>query len=351
MRLTLRLHRWLGLTVGGMLSLSGLTGALLVFGHDLERSLAPQLLRAPPAAGASLDEAIVEVARAQPGRAVTHIRFPRTPDGTYEFWLDRSQGPRVYVDPGSGRLLGSREPEEGLVGFIRELHVHLLAGSAGEAALGAAGAIVLVLLCAGGIVWARTGGRRGARRAPASSRVHRSVGVCSLALLAVAAVTGTALAFSESVRSALNGLTGGSLATPAASIAARPRLDAALASAQAALPSGRVTWIYLPARPGAPVTVRLRTPGEHHPNGLNRVYTDPSTGALIRVDRAADAPLGVRAFEWIYPLHIGTLGGIPHRAVLAAFGFLPSLLLVTGVLTHRRRRRALPCRKNRRSNR
>lgn len=340
MRLILRLHRWLGLTLGAVFALSGLTGALLVFGYEIERALEPALHRArSPASHASLDAALVEVRNRFPEHAVSYIRFPRAEDGTYEFWLDRAYGPRVYVDPASGRVLGSREPDEGLVGFIRELHVHFLSGRAGDTVVGAFGIAALVLLASGAVFWWRSRHGRGALR-PAAASLHRKLAVWGGALILTAALTGTSLAFSGFVRNALNAVAGVSSAPPpAAHPTARPNIDASLAAARAALPAGRVTWIYLPATPGLPLTVRLRTPDEHHPNGLNMIYADPASGAVLRIDPASRAPPGVRLFEWFYPLHIGTLAAEPHRAAQTLVGLLPMLLLATGVLTYLRRRK------------
>lgn len=342
MRLNLRLHRWLGLTVGAVLALSGLTGALLVFGHDIERALDPALHRVPPAAvSASLDAALAEVRQLHPGHAVSYIRFPRAADGTYEFWLERAFGPRVYVDPGSGRLLGSRKPHEGLVGFIRELHVHLLAGRAGDTLVGTVGIAALALFAAGAVFWWRSRRGRAALR-PAAASLHRKLALYCVAFLLIAALTGTSLAFSGFLRDALNTVAGVSPALPpSAQLAVTPQVDASLAAARSALPAGRVTWVYLPAALGAPLTVRLRTPGEHHPNGLNMVYADPVSGAVLRVDPASQAGPGIRIFEWLYPLHIGTLAAEPHRAVQTLVGLLPVLLLASGVLTYLRRRSAL----------
>lgn len=342
MRLILRLHRWLGLTFGVVLALSGLTGALLVFGHDIERALEPELHRVVPAeASASLDAALADVRRRHPEHAVSYIRFPRTADGVYEFWLDQDSGPRVYVNPGSGKVIGSRKPHQGLIGFVRELHVHLLAGGAGDTLVGTMGIAALILFAVGALLCWRSRHGRAALR-PAAASLHRKLALYGLAFLALAALTGTGLAFPEHLKDAVNAVAGVSPAPPpSARATATPQVDAALAAARSALPAGRVTWIYLPATPGLPLTVRLRTSDEHHPNGLNMVYADPVSGAVLRIDPALQAGAGTRIFEWLYPLHIGTLAAEPHRVMQTFIGLLPALLLASGVLTYLRRRRAI----------
>jgi uncharacterized iron-regulated membrane protein len=88
--------------------------------------------------------------------------------------------------------------------------------------------------------------------------------------------------------------------------------------------------VSFPAKPGAPVVVRKRLPGDLHPNGMSYVFLDPHTGNVLRVDRAADASRGQRLVNLRYPLHIGHWGGMATRLLHALAGLMPSLLFVTG---------------------
>ena len=67
-RLVTRLHLWLGLGLGGLLVLAGLTGSLLVFYVEIDARLHPEQAAAGSANLASYDRAIATLHRAYPGK-------------------------------------------------------------------------------------------------------------------------------------------------------------------------------------------------------------------------------------------------------------------------------------------
>jgi uncharacterized iron-regulated membrane protein len=84
--------------------------------------------------------------------------------------------------------------------------------------------------------------------------------------------------------------------------------------------------------------VRKKLPGEAHPNGLSFVRLDPFTGQVLQATPFEAASPGVAMFSWIYPLHIGLLGGRVHQVVLTVVGLAPAGLMVTGVWLWLRKR-------------
>ena len=69
------------------------------------------------------------------------------------------------------------------------------------------------------------------------------------------------------------------------------------------------------------------------------VWLDQYSGAILatrdpRADGAGDVVL-----NWLHPIHAGELLGLPGRLALFATGLLPSVLLLTGWLRYRRRKR------------
>ena len=69
------------------------------------------------------------------------------------------------------------------------------------------------------------------------------------------------------------------------------------------------------------------------------------------MERALDAPAGMKALNLLYPLHIGSFGGLPVRVLYALLGLAPLVLFASGCLMwwnrtrasrRRRRRRASP---------
>lgn len=368
------LHRWIGLTVGALLVVAGLTGSLLVFREEIDVALNPHLRRVAPrhepaaavlAAGAPLQAALDAVARAYPAEPATRVRMPRDAAGTYEVWLGSAPSRYVYVDPYTARVLGARRPTEFLTGWLFQLHAHALAGDRGERVVGANGLALAVLTLTGLVVW--WPGRRRLRRALVVRRdavsarttydLHRIAGFYASAALLVAALTGASLVFHESAERIAYVLTGsrqprksslpkagGDPAPPQTSgSAVRPSADSLLALAVRRQPGGMLSYVYLPASGDARTfRVRQRLPGELHPNGRSTVTLDARTGRVLRVEDGTTMPRGSRLYAALYPVHTGTWGGWPTRWLAVVAGTTPALLAVTGALVWWRRGRRAP---------
>jgi uncharacterized iron-regulated membrane protein len=138
------LHRWAGLLIAGFLFISGLTGAVISWDHELDELLNPHLTDAP-ALGQALPA--LELARAlqarHPQMQVLSVPMAAEPGHTLAFYLEPRLDPasatlypapynQVFVDPVSGVELGKRKwgaawpiSRETLVSFLYQLHYTL----------------------------------------------------------------------------------------------------------------------------------------------------------------------------------------------------------------------------------
>ena len=141
-----KVHLWVGLAAGLFLISAGLSGSLLVFREEIDALLYPKLVRTSGDDARVPLERVMTAVRAAPGTAPPYsIRFPRVEDGVYEIWTRGEDGPRVYVDPQRGAVLGSVMPTETLTGFLFYWHSKLLAGRTGELIVGWAALFLLAL--------------------------------------------------------------------------------------------------------------------------------------------------------------------------------------------------------------
>ena len=198
------IHRWLGLTVGAVAVLLGITGALLAMDP------VSQAWSTPPAATDLSVAALVErVTRTVPG-AEEIRRLPSGAIVVFSFAGDQPQA--STVDPADGRVLGAWQPSV-LPRWVKVLHRSLLLGDAGR--WGAAGtAAAMALLCASALVLLvrRMGGwkRLAARvRGTLAQRIHVVAGRVVVAVLFLTSLT--ALTMSAST---LGGVTLDSRAEP-----------------------------------------------------------------------------------------------------------------------------------------
>lgn len=138
------LHRWAGLFIAVFLFVTGLTGAVISWDHELDEWLNPHLNDAR-AAGPARDplELVAEVEARHPQVRVTSLPLAAEPGHSYSFWVeprvdpatDRLHEPgynQIFVDPASGEELGQREwgavwpiTRENFVSFLYKLHFSL----------------------------------------------------------------------------------------------------------------------------------------------------------------------------------------------------------------------------------
>lgn len=246
------LHRWLGLLVGIVFSVVGLSGTIVTFAPELTRMTYPVLDGPLPAGHEQARAAVLAaITREYPRGTVGLVRFPDAALPAYELWLaDESRDYRHAV---SGELLLHRELDDDLLSFARELHVSLLAGHNGERVLGWLGLGMLVLLITGLWLWCpRNGAWRTIFRIPPVFGWrpqlyywHKTVGIASLLLLLFVTLTGTAIVFYTPVQIALTTVFGGRPEVPPRfelSAAATTDWSAVFGTLDATLPEGRTVF-------------------------------------------------------------------------------------------------------------
>jgi uncharacterized iron-regulated membrane protein len=352
-KLILKLHLVLGLGIGVLLASAGLTGSVLVWRQEIDVLLHPGLLRVEPEPiRAPLQQVLERVESTYPKTPIVQLRMPKSPESVLEVVGGGAEPLQILVDPYRGAILGDRGETETFTNALFHWHTSLLAGEAGEKVTGTAALLLLVLVASGVIVW-WPGLRRLARAVQVNWRaswkrvnfdVHRAVGFWTSVYLVVVATTGSSLIFHDAYMAGLNWVTR-STARPApppvallAGQASLP-LDTLVELANEALPGGVVTVVSLPQTSTAPLVVRKKLETELHPNGRNFVYLHPQTGEVLALENALAAPAGTRAYNILYPIHIGRWGGLMSRILSSLLGLVPLLLLVSGFLMWRNRTR------------
>lgn len=359
-------HLWIGVILGALWALQGLTGALLVFHRDFDRAG----LTAMPGPPRPLDELVAKAAR----------RFDREPEAIGLYYPDGSvlgvtfgdagKGKQtVLVDAASGRILGLRErsPDSPVGGnfwrWVYNVHHSLLLGERGEWLLGTSG--LSLLATAGSGVWLGWP-RRGQWRAAFSAarwrtRVeklfgwHRALGLASAVALALLAVSGAMMDFGKPLRAWAQqyGYQPSYRPKPGPLPKKLIGVDRALTLATTAIPDGAFTSASLPT-PKSPVyQVRLLRPAEWRVwSGTSLVVVEAGSGRIRSVYDAASAPLVNRILDSAFPVHSGEVARLPGRILVLLAGLSLPALYLTGLwawLRRRRRARGLESRPTMRS--
>lgn len=353
----LRAHRWTGMACGAVLVLMGLTGSFNVYHRELDAWLNPAYYRsAPGTPRLTPDDALARVRAQHSQMEALNIALPA---GGQPYWVwfrdDALSGGapgrqfQAAVDPRSGELIGPRLAWGG-VSFTREefvrtiyrLHYELWAGPAGKTAVGLVGVFLFLSVAAGvTLAWPRRAGwrqvltvKRGARGVRALYDWHRAGGAWSALVLGASAFSGAYMifpAYFHAAASPFGAVDDPGQAVHASGRSARLSLDAAARIARARFPAAEVRFVAPPRHDRGAIRVRLSQRGEANAFGGTYVWIDPADGTVLRAIDNLRASAAGRFFSLQFPLHNGSLGGAPGRALVFAAGFVPLLLFATGL--------------------
>jgi uncharacterized iron-regulated membrane protein len=345
-RLWLRIHRWIGFTLGPVLALTALLGAVLVVALPLDRYANPILFTARSAVDATTVALPLEPLRQRlaaefgPDANFT-LRPPRQATDTLWVLVRGKWEGTLYLDPATGAEQGRRGTHEGAYNLLFELHSSLLLDDTGKAILAFVALAYLFLLVTGLVLWWPA-------RWPPSLRIvldrgllrglfdlHRTGGAVFGLLIAVSVATGAYMAWRPLggfISSAMGQQPVKAPAIPKGA-ASGPRLplDDLVARAQQAFPGQPIGYIQVPGKAGRPMRVRFRLPDDPHPNGIGSVWLNPTTGDVLAVRKWQDLDTGNGAVAVIYPLHTGVLGGLLHETLTVVLGLSLGGLGLSGV--------------------
>lgn len=338
------LHLWVGLVVGVLFAVLGLSGSVLTFHSELLLKQHPQIAAQRPVAAGNVLARIVDTWSPQ---GMAGIDAPRESLPVWQGYFPDDT--RRYYATDTGELLLTRTPDSDWLLWLHELHTHFLAGETGEEVVGIVGWIACFMLVSGLYLWWPRLGRWLAHLRPYANPPvrrwltwHRSAGTITLPLLLLVTLCGVGMVYHDGARTLLVTLFGGTDPPKLPILAAdaqAPDWPQLLVSAQTAMPDARLSRIAMP-RDGRVVSIRAQMPGEWHPNGRSLIFVDGANSAVLGTYDATAQRAGARATDAIYPLHIGAVGGSVYRIGVAIAGLLPSFLLVTGFLFWWRRRAA-----------
>lgn len=357
----MRLHLWLGLWLGALFVLLGLTGSALVWYVEIDALLHPEQAAVGTASTAGWDRAVATLRRDYPAwTGPWRIEVTGRPGpiparyyGESSMATARFAPPMVWLSPDGARVLRRDRWGDHAMTWIYDLHYRLLLGPTAGTVLGYAALALTALLLTGLAAWWPKGSwskalriKRGAPPLRALRDWHKLAGLAGLPLLAMLAVTGAALELPKETGALLTPLLGraSGVPVPDADVPADwsvPTIppSRAVAAARKALPQARLAWIEAPGPGHAPYRLRMQQPDDpsrRFPHSW--VLVDQHSGRVLAVADATRSGAQIMVLNWLHPLHDGSAGGLPLRVALVVVGFAPLALFVTGWMRWRRRR-------------
>lgn len=349
------LHLWLtALTAVPLLVLS-LSGAFLVYGHEIQKALEPEVWRVEPR-GERLPVAtlLARVREQAPDVRVWSMGTGEGAGDAWVLWLADGAGV-INLDPYTGTVLRRYHPHGTVNGVVTALHRWLLVDGPARPwvrhAVSAASLVLMVQVVLGVWLWWLPARRwrnatpdfsRGARLAV--FRLHQCAGLATAVLMLVVAFTGISLWWIAPTRALVETATGTAVGKPirpdAVAHAPVPDLDRALAVARVAVPDGRLMHFRVPQKAGEPLMATFGTPGTSTPSQI-LVGGEPPAVLSIRDGREASAATWF--WEIRYRLHMGdfagdgVVGGLV-RALWVALALMPAAFVISGLWLWMKRR-------------
>ncbi len=369
-----KVHLYIGLVLGVVLSIAGLTGSLIVFWQPIDTALNPDLLvpdrTCIEANHRSVDELVAAVRAKIPHEGqLSSLDFPdrerpllwawyRLPTPQAE-WDDTYT---VFVQPCSGEVTGprlwnsQRRPWGGpLMSALIQLHTSLWLNEGsillGNHLLSLGSVLLMGSIMIGYVLWWPNLGawasafaiKRGTRGRRLHYDLHKVVGASAGGLLLLALFT--AIHMYEPWTQVIDH--GVNLLSPVADLNAPPPMSDPTAGGEP-VTAGTALDIATAKLSGArPVSIEF--PSDEHGTYLvaldadavwkTQVSIDQYSGAVLRIQGPHVASAGDHVLGWLFPLHTGQAFGLPGRILMVVIGVLPTCLYITGFIIWWNRRR------------
>lgn len=363
-QLWLKIHTYLGLSIGIMLVLLGLTGSILVFYLQFDIWLNPDI-EAVSTAPISQQQAVFDQLQQQfPTRTDSwrieqplHSVWPimaryYTPVETRDLQFAPLM---VTIDPATLEITSKRFWGEFAMTWIYNLHYSVLLDKTGKTLVGIIGLISLISLLSGVVLWwpgwhklrQVMAWRLRTSYAKKVFDLHILSGSYGVIVLLMLSLTGAALALPTQTHQIINAVS--PLASPpelARSLQEADKksvisADAAVKSALKRFPDAELRWVESPGSKKNSWRVVLYQQGEPSRRfPRTQVWVNAFTGEIVATRDGLADKTGDKVLNWLHPLHNGEALGLTGRIIVFISGFLPLILFITGLLRWQQKRHA-----------
>lgn len=336
-RKILKYHSIAGLIAGIFLVLMGISGAILVFQHDIEDYRWKEYVKIEDYSGLHIDRGIDKIQKEYPGWDTRLMHFEE--QEALIFNLRRpTERLFIFVHPSTGEIIKELNELTTFTRWLLKFHYSFQAGPAGRILVFIIGVVFLFSLLTGIYLYRKsilktlfcsTRLNLKTKRTLYSS-LHRIVGTWALFLNLVLAVTGIFLAWTVAAAG---------LKTPA--IPEPPVVNASVENLLEQIaknyPDFTPTYIRLPLSSEGQLTVYglFDDDAFFYSEFFNKILADHQTGEISGVTRVQEADLQTKLSSTLIPLHFGQYGGIWTKLLYCLIGLSGPFLSITGYLIWR----------------
>jgi uncharacterized iron-regulated membrane protein len=377
-----KLHLWFGLSIGFLIVIISITGALYVFKDEIENYTRKDFIHHQEQNSADKEilpirdlERAVEL-QMQEKYKIHWVNVPIDPSRSYQFyWYEHNEDAwnyfdefpiykLAYVNPYTGKVLKVYDEKNGFFSIVKMIHMSfLLKESWGKYVVGIPVALFVVMLISGIILWWPK--NRAARKQRFAFHwknvkswkrknydLHNILGFYTSIFALISAVTGLFYAFLIVQSFIYVIFSGGNTVYPnfdhittKAPIEARndTTLDKVISTVKERYPNSFMFSIDLGhphmddhEHPNFSVFVKHLS-HSYHKNSM--LIFDENSGELLHTRNHEDKDFGEKAVAANYDIHVGSILGLPTKIIAFIVSLLCASLPITGFLVWYGRRK------------
>jgi uncharacterized iron-regulated membrane protein len=344
-RLIFTIHSYTGLITGIALLLISLSGAILVFSRDLDRTIYRDILEVQPAGSRiSLDSGYRLMKVEFPEmNYITYDGLPKDERSAYQFFMMKNgEHFKAFLNPYTSEILHHGKQHDYWMDWLLLFHYTFAIPVWGELAAAILSLALLTSILTGAIVYRKyltkvllfkvTFRRKNWRTL--SSSLHRIVGVWSLLFHILFAVTAFWLLRHTFTKEHYKESIAAGIEAPVLNFS----IDSLLTEIKSKYPRFQPQFLTLPETKGIPAYLY------GHSNGVSFFYANyydeiQFDGTTIEGNFLEERTASEKFDLMMYPVHAGLYGGIIVKIIYSIGGMTPGILGLTGFLLWWRRKR------------
>ena len=353
-KLASQLHLWLGISSGLVVFIVALTGSLLVFEDELEPVIDRQFHIVEAHQGKQrlpLDQLQARVFETYPGKKLVRITIEKEPERTIVFGLKNGKKEKdilsVAVNPYTGNIAEARVEQDAFFSVVLRLHRYLCLEETGKIITGISCVMFLIIMITGLILWwpnrknskQRFTIKWNAKFKRLNWDLHAIFGFYVLPFVFLIAITGLVWSYkwvNNIIFMTFDGKPQQKREAPA-NVQPVPNQDNTLfqkiyAETNQQLPHPGKILITLSESDSLSVTVSKTNDNAAISNIVDFLYFDKNNGQLIKKRLYAEETKGMKVRRLIYPIHTGSLLGLPTKIIAFLTALVAATLPVTGIV-------------------
>ncbi|WP_428232503.1 PepSY-associated TM helix domain-containing protein [Flavobacterium sp.] len=348
------LHLWLGLGSGLIVFIAALTGSILVFEKEIDGAIYPEYYNVATIGKTkkTIDYCTTILQKQYSIKKITRIYTFNDPSRTMQILAKDSDKKAQFfsIDPYTGKVLATTPQESRFFVVVLSLHRQLLMGDAGKIIMGSSCLIFAFMLVSGIVLWwpkkiKNLKQRLTVKWDASFKRVnwdfHSTFGFYSFLILLVISLTGLSFAF-DWFQNGVYFLADGTTKRPSAKVKNPTKIDPKLNNtafyqsiynkADSIFPYTGNIQIRMPIDTINSITVLKENIEKTIPNQSSAAYFDKYTAEEIEARPYESFSVGDKIKRLNYPVHTGSIYGLPTKIVAFLVALFAATLPITGLL-------------------